>query len=192
VEAATTESFPGQVIWGYDYHPTGEAAVTHAGVGNDRWASDTYLALHRHGGLEFAIGQPAVYESRERTVFRLVHIVGRLWDAIDFYSAVVHRFSISGPWEVTLGLRGTSGAFLGNVAQGWAEPGEGGWDLLPCPEENLLFLREIEDWPRAGEARDLAFEFGSCVDESWGAEQPRFLALRGPTEGEFDWERFRG
>jgi hypothetical protein len=185
--------FPGQQTqWGYDYHPTGEAAVVHEHVGGDQWAWDTYLALHRSGSLEFGLGRSATYEWRDRTVFRLIEVVGRLWCAIELCGEVVDRFRMPGPWEVTLALRGTAGAYLGNVAQGWAEPGEGAGELLPCPEQNLLFRREVEEWPRSNAARDLAFEFGSCVDESWGAAQPRFLARRGPTEGAFDWEMYRG
>lgn len=65
--------FPAQrTRWGYDHHPTGEAAVVHDHVGNDRWAWDTYLALHRSGSLEFCLGRSATYEWRDRTVFRWI------------------------------------------------------------------------------------------------------------------------
>jgi hypothetical protein len=185
--------FPGQrTQWGYSRSPTGEAAAIHDQVRNQAWAWGTYLAVHRSGALEFGLGRSGVYEWRDQRVLRLIEVVGRVWCAVDLYGDVVDRFGLQGPWESSLALRETKDAQLGNVAQGWAEPGEGAGDLLPCPESNLLFTREAEEWPRGDAARALAFEFGSAVDESWGATQPRFIARRGPKEGEFDYQMFRG
>lgn len=181
--------FPGRVQWGHSWHPTGDAAVQHDERRGGAWAWGTYLALHRSGALEFGIGESGTYELRDARVFRLIEVVGRVWAAVTLYGDVVDRIGVHGPWQCILALRGTGGALLGHVAQGWAEPGHGGFDLLACPEPHVLIVRQVDsEWPRGEDVKALAFDIGSAMDESWGAEHPRFIARRGPTEGDFDWQ----
>jgi hypothetical protein len=93
---------------------------------------------------------------------------------------VVERFEIEGPWEVTLALRDTRRAVLGNVAGGWQEPEHAfPRDVLPrCPDDNVLVRREVFEWPDADAQRSLAFDIGGAIEDGFGVEQRRFLARK--------------
>lgn len=102
--------FPGRVSWGHAVHPTGHAAVRHDEAWDDRWAWDTYCALHRSGAFEFALGQAATNDLRGTIVFRLIEIVGRVWAAVNLYGEALDRTEVEGPWQSVLALSGTGGA----------------------------------------------------------------------------------
>lgn len=179
-----------QTQWGLRYEPTPTAAVRYDQGPGELW--EDYLALHRHGGLEMELGRHATYSWDERRAFRLIHIVGRIWTALDLYQEVIERFGVSGPWEVSLALRDTQGAVLGNVAEGWENPGSGFADeVIVCIEPGLLTRREIMEWPDAEGAKSLAFALGGWIEDSWGIRQRRFLAQRGERAGEFDIRAYR-
>lgn len=82
-------------------------------------------------------------------MFFLTTIVGRVWVALALFAEVLERLAIQGPWELTLAMRDTNRAVLGNVAAGWEEPERAfPRDELPrCPDPNLLIVREVYEWP---------------------------------------------
>jgi hypothetical protein len=103
------------------------------------------------------------------------------------YGQVIDKFDLDSPHEVTLALRQTEGAWLGNFAEGWAEPGTPWNRAGACPEPHVLIRRELHDWPQEpDELRTLAFSLGARMEDAWGAPQRRFLANRGEHEGNFD------
>jgi hypothetical protein len=184
--------------WGPLRSPSLTAAARYNRRVADPWRWDKYLALHRNGALEFGLGSEGstkypnrVGEGYKRAFF-LITIVGRLWAALALYSEVISRYSIQGPFEVVLAMSETEGSLLGNVAAGWMDLGNWMGETPPiCPEPNILIRREVEDWPKAAETRDLAFWFGTVVDETWGVIGRRFLAdHRQHNAGEFDTSRY--
>lgn len=92
---------------------------------------------------------------------------------------MVRRYGLSGPWEVSVSLRDTGDAVLGNVARGWSEPGTGFADVRTCAEPGLLLRREVAEWPDEAGTRTLAFDLGAWVEDSWGYSQRRFLPWAG-------------
>jgi hypothetical protein len=46
----------------------------------------------------------------------------RVWVGLALYAEALNRFSIQWPWEITLALRDSRFAVLGNVAAAWADP----------------------------------------------------------------------
>jgi hypothetical protein len=114
--------FPGRVSCGHAFHPTGDAAVRHDEHTHDRWAWDIYCALYRSGAFEFALGQAATYDLQGTVIFRLIEIVGRLWAAVRLHGESLDRTEVEGPWQSVLAMKGTEGAHLGNLAQGWTAP----------------------------------------------------------------------
>lgn len=177
-------------LWGDQHRPTAHAAVRFRGYGRESWMR--YIALHRHGGLEVGLGRDGVYQGGDRRVFRLLQIVGRAWSTLDLYREVIERFGVEGPWELSLALQGTAGAYLGDLATGWLEPGQ---DALHeprrCVEPGLLLLREITDWPDTGGARHVAFSLGGQIEDAWGSRYRRFIAHDGGLGGQFDTEHYR-
>jgi hypothetical protein len=127
---------------------------------DNRWNWNGYLAQHRSGGLEFGLGRPGSarwrrgQEEDETHVFFLTTIVGRVWLGLALFAEVRERSAIEGPWEITLALRDTEQAVIGNVAAGWAEP-ERTFPLEEpsrCPDPSVLIVRELQEWPRSGRA----------------------------------------
>jgi hypothetical protein len=125
-------------------------------------------------------------------VFFLTTIVGRVWVGLSLYAAVLERFSIQGPWEITLALRDSHLAVLGNVAAGWAEPEETfPRDEAPrCPDPNVLIVREAVEWPDSDGRRFLAFDMGSNTEDAFGFRRRRFLGRVDPVVGVFDASRY--
>lgn len=190
----------GVTDWGRQSIPTAHAAVRY-NRRNGKWNWSDYLALHRHGGLEFGLGRVGAadwggrQEGEAHRGFFLTTIVGRVWVSLSFYADVLARFgALEAPWEATLALVRTEGALLGNVATGWKDF-DGWWagDNPPrCPDPNLLFRVEIDDWPDEDGQRDIAFRLGGMIEDAWGVTNRRWLIHpEHPEAGTFDVSRYR-
>lgn len=175
------------LIWNESV-PTAHAAV-HARTGTEGWS--TYLAVHRHGGVE--VGTTDTYEARGYKCFRLIRTVGLLWLAVATEAEVLHHVELDGPWVVILAMHDTEGSVLADVAKGWREPTHPGASTLPkCPDPHVVIREEVESWPEdVDERRNLAFRLGGRVEDAWGLKQRRFIARDGDLEGEFDWREWR-
>lgn len=185
--------------WGREGLPEATGAVRYDRWTDDRWNWDGYLALHRCGGLEFGLGRLGSVrwrrapEQDETHVFFLTTIVGRVWVALALFSEVLERFAIQGPWEITLGLRDTDLAVIGNVATGWEGP-ERAFPLdeqLRCPDPNVIIIREVREWPDPDGRQTLAFDIGSNIEDAFGFRGRRFLGRLDPVAGVFDPSRYR-
>ncbi len=127
--------------WGREALPEATAAIRYNRWTDDRWVLDGYMAMLRSGGLEFGLGRSGSTtwrrspEQDEMRVFFLTTIVGRIWVALGLYAEVLDRFPIDGRCQITLGLRDSQRAVLGNVAAGWAEPDRTfpGDEMPRCP-----------------------------------------------------------
>ena len=95
----------------------------------------------------------------------------------------VERWSIEGPFEVTVALASVEGARLGGFAEGWKDVGDMFfWDAPTCVESNVLLRveRDILD-PEA-----LAMDVGERLVNAFGSTHRRFIANRGDFEARFD------
>lgn len=185
--------------WGTYRMPHATGAVRTDRWDDDRWKWETYIAMLRSGGLEFGLGRVGSTswrrsaEGDEVRVFFVTTIVGRIWVALSLYAELQQRFSIQGPWEVTVALRDSLNGVLGNVAAGWEEPERAfpREDLPRCPEPNVLVRREVASWEDDDAPRSLAFELGANIEDAFGFEGRRYLARIGPDLGRFDVSRYR-
>jgi hypothetical protein len=185
--------------WGLTRLPHADAAVRLDRTPRDGRAWESYLAALRNGGLEFGLSRSGSTgwrrdeEENEIQVFFLATIVGRIWVALSLYEELLERCAVGGPWEVSLGLRDSKGAVIGNVAAGWEGPMRS-WpgDPLPrCPDPNVLIRRELMQWPDSKARRSLAFDIGANVEDAFGFEGRRFLSRVDPDIGTFDSSRYR-
>lgn len=106
--------------------PTAHAAALVDSYGT-REAWNSYVAIHRSGALECGLGERGASERKDRDdnvirVFSLISVVARTWALLKFRSALRDRTPVEGPFQLTVGVHRTGDAFLGNVAEGWAEP----------------------------------------------------------------------
>lgn len=169
--------------------PTVDAAANVRARGHE-W--ETYLAVHRHGGVE--VGTSDAYGSPDDRYFRLIHTVGLLWMASEMQSEVLKHVAAEGPWQITLALHRTQGALLGDLAEGWEEPRPGATFRPRCPEPHVVVREELDEWPAqdgTDEIRELAFRLGGRIEDAWGVKQRRFVANRGDLEGQFDPRRWK-
>jgi hypothetical protein len=170
--------------------PTAHAAALVDSYGS-REAWNSYVAIHRSGALEYGLGERGAWERQDREgnlvrVFSLISVVGRTWALLNFTAALLDRTAVDGPWQLTVALSRTSGALLGNVGEGWAEPLTWENELPACADEHLLWHIELDEVPTDDDARDLAFLVGDRIEDAWGARQRRYLAHRGDLAGRFD------
>jgi hypothetical protein len=174
--------------WGYDNLPTEFAALRTAIVENGRLAK--YLALHRSGALELELGEDGafLYPDSGQRVFRLVTIVRRVRAALQVWTGIRDHLRLDGPMELSLALRGTQGAILGNLAEGYAKPRPGMSSRL-CPTKHLLLRRDLWEWPDETHQLDLALSVGGWLEDAWGGQERRFLTPHGPLQGQLDRSR---
>jgi hypothetical protein len=172
--------------------PTTSAAVRRRSFSDDPWKWDSYIALYRHGGLDMGLGRDgAAPLDDNRRIFLLLRIIGCVWTVFHFYRECIDRFKINGPWECSIVLLGTKNGMLGGFGSGWAPYNDPYANPIPCPDQNLWWRRELDEWPSADGIRDLAFGVGGWIEESWGMRLCRFLAHNGPLAGKFDAISYR-
>ncbi|TDO51507.1 hypothetical protein EV643_103246 [Kribbella sp. VKM Ac-2527] len=166
--------------WGSSDRATNGAIVLYDQFREDAgWTR--YLALHRHGGLEVGIGR-AAYEQREIRIFALRPIVGLAWCAAALQAEVADRWGLEGMFEITVALRNTSAATLGDFAEGWKQPGFG-LDIVRCLDEHVLIRRELDGM---ADPESFALDLGDRIEQAFGTLNRRHVARQGEHEGSFD------
>jgi hypothetical protein len=167
--------------WGNLNRPTSSALVLYDEYEEDaRWAR--YLALHRHGGLEIGLSRFA-YTLTWTRVFPLRRTVGLAWTAAALQSEVAENHQLDPPFELSVALRRTKGAILGDFAEGWPEFGRGLWDPARCIEDDVLLRWEFQD---EVDPEELALALGDRMEQTFGSTLRRHLAQSGEYEGRFD------
>lgn len=169
--------------------PTVDAAVKYKGA-REKWT--TYLAVHRHGGVEIGCN-PSRSDTQKRRYVRLVRLVGLVWIGASAQAEAASRYGLTGPWEMTLILYETENAHLAGFGTGWREPFQLGVSGFPAQQEpHVVIRRELRAFPESDtDVQDLAFEVGARIEDAWGVKHRRFLDGNGETEGEFNPGRWR-
>lgn len=130
------------VRFGEQTYPPAHAAALVSGYGaGEPWNS--YLAIHRSTTIELGLGDRGGWELEDRDgqrvrQFNLISIVMYSWALLKFSAALNRRLRLTGPMHLSIALRDTRDARLGNVGEGWAEPGSYGNNAGGCMEESLL------------------------------------------------------
>lgn len=181
------------VRFGTQRYPTAHAAAIVSGYGaREPWNS--YLAVHRSGAVELGLGDKGGWERRDREdnqvrVFNLISTVTYVWAMLAFATDLSDRTLLHGPWLLTVGARETRDAVLGNVGEGWAEPGQFENRVGGCVEDHLLWDVQLSLPLSEDEQRNLALSVGDRLEDAWGVAQRRYLAHRGDRAGQLDHRR---
>jgi len=169
--------------WGAMQQPGSRMALRGTNAGDD--GLFRYVALHRCLGVEMGLVKDATYfiPNLKAHVLRLAPAVARIWSALELQTRVIERFEIpeaAAPWEITVAFTKARGALIGHFAKGWAEPGEG-FMPRPCTENALLFRQEINTpWPNPEGRRELAFQVGAWLEDSFGSTRRRWIRHPAP------------
>jgi len=168
------------IQWGHSTCTTSTALVRASWHRDDhQW--DRYLAIHRHGGLEAGLTGLS-WETNGQRAFALRRTVSVVWIIAQLQIEAAERWSIEGPWEVSLAVRNTAGATLSDFAEGWADFGDFRHSGSICREAHVLHR-----WTRDTiNAHLLALDAGARLENSFGTTHQRHLAHRGENEGQFD------
>ncbi len=173
--------------------PTAHAAALVNGHGSrEPW--NNYLAIYRSGAIELGLGDRGGWERPTREgetirAFNLISIVTYTWAVLKFGAAHFERLALVGPWHLTVAVHRTEGSLLGNVGEGWAEPGVFENSVGGCVDQNLLWHLELQNWPDEEGQQRLAFAIGDRLEGAWGVSQRRYLADRGEHVGRLDFQR---
>lgn len=181
------------VRFGDQSHPTADAAALVSGYGSkEPWNS--YLAVHRSGAIELGLGDRGGWQRQNREgetvrMFNLISIVTYALAMLSFARALNERIPLPGPRQLTVALRSTKDALLGNVGEGWAEPDSFQNTVGGCPEEHLLWHLSIDEPPYDEAQRALAFALGDRIENAWGTVHRRYLARVGDWTDRLDVRR---
>jgi hypothetical protein len=141
-----------------------------------------FVGVHRDGSLGFGEGS-SISEYRGTRFVRLRPLVGLVWHLAVMQAEAAERWSIQGPFEVSVALANVGGARLGDFAEGWRDIGDMFLEDAPrCVETHLLFRIECDTI----EPESLAFDVGERLENSFGSTIRRFIANRGEFESRFD------
>jgi hypothetical protein len=169
--------------WGATQQPHSQMALHGTNYGDNTWFR--YVALHRCLGVEMGLLKDATYfnPNLKAHVLRLTPAVARIWSALELQARVIERYEVpatAAPWEIAVAFTKARGTFIGHFAKGWAEPGQG-YMAMPCKESGLLFRREIHSpWPDPKGRRELAFQIGAWLEDSFGNTQRRWIRNPAP------------
>jgi hypothetical protein len=176
-----------QALWG-----------AYSGATQDLWircgrlseGAAEYAGFNRAGTFDAGLGRTVSREVKGVKYFMLVNIVGRIWVACHAYSTVGNLGIGSGPWEITVALKGTEKAALAGFARGWSSPFEWGDSPDVCFDPNVLIRRETNvlssEW-----AQTAAFSIGRQIENAFGSSSERFRIISGEQLGYFDVQSFR-
>jgi len=174
-------------LWGFGKTATADGACLFGYDNSSAGPWNGYLCLRSDGGLDVGLGTRVFWARDDDKWFGLSAIVARVWCALEVHAAI-STLQRADPGEVTLALVDTEGSVLGGLAEGWAEPFAGfGSEPSRCRNANVLLRLELEALPTAENAQDLAFRLGALIENAWGYTLCRFIARKGPLEGQFDW-----
>jgi hypothetical protein len=159
---------------------------------SETWNS--YLAIDRSGGIHFGLGDRGGWEGQDRggkpvRLINLTPAVARVWALLRIAAETYEGHGITGPFQLTVAVRGSKGALSATLAEGWAEPSDFQNSIGPCPDEHLLWHIELDELPDHRGARDIAYRIGDRLEDAWGSRQRRYLAHRGDFVGELDPRR---
>lgn len=159
---------------------TSSAVVIHDRSEQFQW--EWFVAIQRHGGIDAAHSSMSRVNQEERFFF-LRHIVSFSWLCLDLQKEASEKWAIQGAFEMTLGLRETMRARLGDFAEGW-EPAFGVYrDSKRCLEPNVLLRWEFDN---DFEPKELAIDVGARIENAFCSIDRRHLARRGNFQGKFD------
>ena len=168
-------------VWGHRHTATASALLIFDQHQEDKgW--NKVLAVHRHGGMELAIGNLA-YTVHGTRVFPLRRMVALAWAVTAMQVELVERWSLRPPFELTVAVRNALGGTLGMFAEGWAEVGAGLWDFATCIEDRVVLRQEFDD---GLDPQGIALGLGDRLENVFGTTHRRHLANRGEYDGRFD------
>lgn len=159
-------------------------------------AWNTVLALGRDGSVVAGSSVPS-YEvggdfNGPQRCFRLRWLAGLTWIVVATAAASIERFGTEGPFQFALRLEDTRGAELGDVGDGWREPGRGLYDTTGCSTDAVEIVHEVASWPTAAdEAQEFVHRVGGNIEDAFGWGQRRFLSRTGDREGSLDLRHWR-
>lgn len=153
------------------------------------------LALGRDGSVVAGSSVPS-YEvggcDEPQRCFRLRWLVGLTWIVVAAAAASIERFGMDGPFPFYLGLEDTRGAELGDVGDGWREPGRGLHDTTGCGAETVRIVHELTSWPTAAdEIEEFVHRVGGNIEDAFGWGERRFLSRTGDYEASLDLRHWR-
>ena len=165
---------------------TSSALVRHDHPFDDGTWSE-YVALRRHGGLEAARSDMSWTRAEHGPrIFALRRLVAFVWCVVALQDeATVKWEAVHPPFELTVALRGTHGAVLGFLAEGWRDPATDFMthEFRACVEDHVLLRLELSS---VADPEDIATDVGDRIENAFGTTHQRYRANRGEFEGRFD------
>jgi hypothetical protein len=169
-----------QPEWGHHTTATSDALVRAMWYRDDQlWTR--YLAICRHGGLEAGMSD-LIFESRDTRGFALRRSAAMVWMVAAIQAEAAEKWSVQGPWEVTLALRNTQGATLADFGEGWAPFGDFRHGGSTCRDAHVLHQWTVDQIDPVS----LGLDAGNRIENSFGTTNRRHLARTGVYEGKFD------
>jgi hypothetical protein len=127
--------------------------------------------------VEFGIGREAYTLTEKVVIFNFITIVSRLWQFLVFTFDLYHQFypDIQDGVLLFLNIRGTDRALIGDLAEGWQQPG---YHLINpynprCLDKHLQIRKQISSPLPTGGIEEVIQYFATRIDNAWGEFEPR-------------------
>lgn len=140
-----------------------------------------FFGIHHHGGLEAVASRFSHHTQQKERVVHLRAITTSVWRLALKQREATGKWTIPGPFEVTLAIRSTAGAHLGMLAVEESDFYPPLADAPPCEDPAILIRLEFDNFP---DPEVLAEHFGERVDQSFGSLARRHVFRSGDRAGQ--------
>lgn len=132
-----------------------------------------FLRINRNGYIE--LGCNLAVKRENDIAFAYVPMIGLFWQFIGFVTELYRREAVYTPFNVMLNMKGTEGALLYYLGEGWLEPFDRTREYRPrCPEPNIQIIRPMRSADLSDDLiAEVVREVARRVDNAWGEREPR-------------------
>lgn len=132
-----------------------------------------FLRINRNGYIE--LGCNLARKEGDDVAFAYVPMIGHFWQFMGFVVELYRREAVYTPFKVMLNMKGTEGALLYSLGEGWTEPFDKPREYPPrCPEPNIQIIKVVRSADLSDDLiAELVKEVAKRVDNAWGQRESR-------------------
>ena len=132
-----------------------------------------FISINRNGYLE--LGGNFAMKYKGDVYFAYIPMIGFFWQFLGFVLELYRLEGLHSPFKVMLNMKGTEGALLYSLGNGWLEPLGDMREYRPlCQEHNIQIIKQLRSSAVDDSAiAEITKEVAERIDNAWGQRETR-------------------